>query len=398
MTAYGQLALFYFCYFGALGALVPFLGAYLTLRGMDATVIGSALAILMGTKMIAPLLWGWLADRDQQRMIWVRRAALFNLLAFIPIYWADQAWMMIAVFILFSFFWNAPLPLIEAVTLNHLGVHANQYAKVRVWGSLGFILVVSCLGVLINQVGATRLPDVVMVFFCGVWLSSLFIPDQPYVAKQSTESTVALTSVLAHSSVRFFLFSCLMMQLSHGAYYAFYSLHLTSFGYSSSTIGALWAFGVVVEIVIFMRMHVLLERFGAKRILIGCLAIAVGRWGLVAWFGGSLVIQIIAQACHALTFGAFHAAAIYTVHHVFPGSTQGRGQALYNAISFGVGGALGAGLSGLLWTYLGAQSTFLMSAVATLIGLMASRLMIEPQDNLVLSATAPKINKIDTFE
>jgi PPP family 3-phenylpropionic acid transporter len=82
----------------------------------------------------------------------------------------------------FSFFWNAPLPLMEAVTFNHLGARVNRYASVRVWGSVGFILSVLLIGWWQERAGSAVVPMTVLVLFVGVWLSCLIIPDRGHAA------------------------------------------------------------------------------------------------------------------------------------------------------------------------------------------------------------------------
>jgi PPP family 3-phenylpropionic acid transporter len=167
------------------------------------------------------------------------------------------------------------------------------------------------------------------------------------------------------------------MQASHGAYYAFYSIHLTDAGYSSAAVGALWAWGVVVEVLVFLVMHRLLERFGARRVLMASLALAVLRWLLIGAFVGELGVQIFAQALHSATFGTFHASAIHLAHHYFTGRTQGRGQALYNSLGFGAGGAAGSLASGALWSSGGAMITFGVSAFLATLGWVAAAIWVD---------------------
>jgi PPP family 3-phenylpropionic acid transporter len=121
-------------------------------------------------------------------------------------------------------------------------------------------------------------------------------------------------------------------------------------------------------------MHWLLERFGARRVILASLALAVLRWLLVGLFVDLALVQVAAQTLHAASFGTFHAAAIHQVHRYFPGATQGRGQALYNSISFGVGGAFGSLVSGLLWSGVGASLTFVVAAAFAALGWAAAML------------------------
>jgi len=177
-----------------------------------------------------------------------------------------------------------------------------------------------------------------------------------------------MRALVRRPEILFFLGTCMLMQASHGAYYAFYSIYLESKGYDSTTIGALWALGVAIEVIVFLGMHRLLDRFGARRMLLLSLALAVVRWLLIGLFINLAAVQILAQSLHAFSFGAFHASAIHLTHHYFPGPTQGRGQALYNSASFGVGGALGSLISGLLWSSAGPTTTFAAASLMAALG------------------------------
>lgn len=363
---YWRLSSFYFFYFASVGALIPFWGLYLRGLGLSPLAIGQLMAILMATKVVAPNLWGWVADHTGARLTIVRLASLLSLLIFTAVFAVDGFWGIAMVMTLFSFFWNASLPQVEAVTFNHLGLRIHRYATIRLWGSIGFILAVLVLGAAVEQTGTDMIPGSVLLLYVGIWLSSLAIPD-PGQAPTGQQSS-SISSLLRKPEVAAFLVACFFMQASHGAFYAFYSIYLTEAGYSSAAVGGLWAWGVALEVVVFWRMHHLLERFGARRVLLASLGIAVLRWLLTGGFPDSLAVQICAQALHAATFGTFHAAAIHLVHHYFRGRTQGRGQALYSSLSFGAGVAVGSLLSGMIWSGGGATLTFGLSALAAGLG------------------------------
>ena len=367
---YARLSSYYFFHFGALGALVPYWGPYLLERGFAPAAIGVLMAILMGTKIVAPNVWGAIADVRGERMSIVRLGAALALLFFVGVFWARDLWTMALVMAAFSFFWNAPLPLMESVTFNHLGSRVNRYAGVRVWGSIGFIITVLLLGWWQQRAGSGIVPLTVLVLFAGVWASCLLIPDrgQPH----GGDGHVSLRRLVARPEIRLFLAACLLMQASHGAYYVFYSIYLEANGYGSTVIGALWALGVATEVVVFLNMHRLLEGFGARRVLLASLGLAMLRWSLTGLFVDLVAVQVFAQTLHAATFGSFHAAAIHLTHHYFPGPTQGRGQALYNSVSFGVGGAAGSLISGGLWSGAGPTATFLTAAGLAALGWAAA--------------------------
>jgi PPP family 3-phenylpropionic acid transporter len=330
-TPYWRLSGFYLAYFASLGALIPFWGLYLQDLGHDAAAIGELMALLLATKIIAPNLWAWLADRR-------------------------------------GFFWNASLPQFEALTLSHLARDPHRYGLVRVWGSVGFIISVLALGALFEVTGRGWLPWIVLGLFGLVWGVSLSVPD----AGRPTEEVrrEPLLGVLRRPEVAALLGACLLMQASHGPYYAFFSIHLDQAGYGQQMIGALWALGVIAEIGIFLVAAPLLRRFTPRTLLLASLLLTALRWLLVGGLVEHLGWLLVAQLLHAASFGIYHAAAIQLVHRFFPPPHQGRGQALYSSLSFGAGGALGSLLGGYAWVTLGATATFFIASGLALAGML----------------------------
>ncbi|EXJ14374.1 MFS transporter [Imhoffiella purpurea] len=365
---YWRLSSYYFFYFASLGALVPFWGLYLQSKGFDALAIGLLMAILSATKIVAPMLWGHLADHGGRRMRLVQLGSLLAFLGFLVVFAASGFWGMALAMLLFSFFWNASLPQMEAITFNHLRERPTGYALVRVWGSIGFVLVVVALGVFVERGSLGIVPVWVLALVLGILISTLLIPDSPPAS--GDRASPSLRALLCCPEVIAFFAACFLMQLSHGIYYAFYSIHLESAGYSSTAVGQLWALGVVAEVAVFLVMHRLLDRFGARRVLIWSLGLAAVRWFAIGACVDLLAVQIGAQLLHAASFGTFHAAAIHLVHHLFPGRTQGRGQALYNSLSFGAGGAAGSLVGGLLWSDYGPVLTFGVGSAVSALGLV----------------------------
>ncbi len=214
------------------------------------------MAILSITKMVAPMLWGHIVDHTGRRMPMIRLGALFSVLGFTSVFAADGFASMALAMLLFSFFWNASLPQMEAVTFNHLRERPTRYALVRLWGSVGFILVVTALGLRLEHDSLAVVPIWILILTVGICLSAFLIPDS---APESSDRVVAsIRSLLRRPSVLAFFGACFLMQLSHGIYYAFYSIHLTTAGYSSAAVGWLWALGVVAEVLVFLVMHQLL--------------------------------------------------------------------------------------------------------------------------------------------
>jgi PPP family 3-phenylpropionic acid transporter len=361
---YWRLSGFYFFYFASLGALIPYWGLYLKSLQFSVVEIGELVAIMMATKVVAPNVWGWIADHTGQRMNIVRVASLLSVLTFAGVFVARGYWWMALVMSLFSFFWNAALPQFEATTLNHLGPDAHRYSSIRLWGSIGFIIAVTALGALFEQTGTGGLPVIVLGLFAGIWLSSLLVPEK--ASGHLPRDHSPLRRVLRQPAVISLLLVCFLIQASHGPYYTFYSIYLSDHGYSESLIGELWALGVVAEIVVFLRMHRWLPRYGARSLMLAATLLAALRWLLLAGFVDKLAVMLVAQTLHAASFGLYHAVSIHLIHRLFRGRHQGRGQALYSSLSFGAGGAVGSLLAGYLWVGIGAEWMYVAAALTAL--------------------------------
>jgi PPP family 3-phenylpropionic acid transporter len=367
---YARLSAFYLFYFSTLGALIPYWSLYLKSLDFSPAQIGELMAILMVTKVIAPNLWAWLADRRGSRLPIVRSAALLAALSFLGVYLGSSYWWLALVMFSFSFFWNASLPQFEALTLNYLGERPQHYTRIRLWGSIGFIAAVIALGRLLDVHDMTLVPHAVAPLMVGIWLSTLLVVDVPQ--NTSASSHPPLHRVLRRSEVWRLLAVCFLMQMSHGPFYTFFSIYLEGYDYTRSQIGQLWALGVMAEVVMFVFMHRLVERYGLHTLFLSSFVLTSLRWVLVALAPENGLLLAFAQTLHAASFGIYHGVAIQLIHRFFVGPHQGRGQGLYSSISFGAGGAVGTLASGYLWDAAGPQSTFLLAAgVSALAALLA---------------------------
>ncbi len=373
---YWRLSGFYFFYFAVLGALVPYWSVYLRSVGFDARQIGELMALLMLSRIVAPYVWGWIADHKGQRMVVVRLAALLATISYAGVFFTTDFWWLALVMLVFSFFWNATLPQLEAATMNHLGGEASRYARVRLWGSIGFIVSVIGLGFLFDRVETAWLLPVVLVLMAGIWVSSVFVPDREMSGE--IEHPGPLLGVIMRPEVFAFLATCFLMQASHGPYYTFYTIYLSDYGYSKTLIGMLWALGVICEIGVFVLLHNMRTHIGLRYILLASIALAALRWLLIGYFPSNLSILVFAQVLHAATFGAYHATAVEMVHNFFRGRHQIRGQAIYGSISFGIGGALGSFYAGYTWDYIGPDITFAIAAVLAFAALLVAARWITP--------------------
>lgn len=363
---YWRLSGFYFFYFAFVGAFTPFWSLYLQSLEFNAFQIGVLMSLLQVSRIFAPNLWGWLADHTGRRVAVVQLAALLSLVFYLGVFAGDSFIWMFAVMALMSLFWSASLPLVEAITLGHLGAGGEGYGRIRLWGSIGFIIAVIILGYVLDYAPVRALLWIVLGLKVGIFLLSRKIPEPKVVPHHTDDQPV--WNILRRPDVAAFLAACFLMAAAHGVYYTFYSIYLVEHGYSKSVVGWLWALGVICEVLVFLWMPRMAARFGLWRILIASFALAALRFFLIGWGVEYILIIVFAQTLHAASFGSFHASAVALVHQFFRGKHQAKGQGLYTSISFGLGGTLGGLMSGYTWDALGAGWSFSISALCALAG------------------------------
>ncbi|MDH5435982.1 MAG: MFS transporter [Gammaproteobacteria bacterium] len=375
ITPYWRLSGFYFFYFASLGALIPYWSVYLKSLGFNYAEIGELFAILIATKVIAPNIWGWIADHKGKRMMIVRLGSLLAMIAFIGVFFVTSYWGIALAMIVFSFFWNAVLPQFEATTMTHMQDEPHKYSSIRLWGSVGFIVAVAALAPVLEKYGAGLLPTFLFILIAGIWLMSLTVPER--AAGHLHISHERLRSILVRPEVAGLLIASFLMQASHGPYYTFYTVYMEDSGYSRTLVGQLWALGVLAEIGIFMLMHRLVPLFGLRNLLLASFIFTSARWILIGGFVDMLGIMILAQILHAASFGIFHACTIQLIHRFFKGKHQGKGQALYSSFSFGAGGAVGSLYGGYVGESMGPEYAYFISAIICVVAFAISWRMIK---------------------
>lgn len=372
---YWRLSGFYFLFFITVGIFLPYWSLYLKAIGLDARQIGILSAILVFSKVFISYFWGWIVDHSGHRIRVIQLASLFSVICFSAALFVQDFRGLAIILFVFSLFWSASLPQIEAATLTHLGESSHAYTSIRVWGSVSFIITVWLLGILFEYISITNVPVLILGSMVVVWLISLFIPEQ--ISRDHVHDHENLRMILFRPQVLALFVVCFLMLASHGPYYTFYSIYLEDNGYPRTFIGQMWALGVIAEVLVFMMMQRLAGIFSLRKLLISSLLLACLRWFLIGFYIDSMSLLIIAQLFHAATFGIYHAVVIQYIHRIFRGKLQGRGQALYSSVSFGAGMAAGSLASGYAWDRVGAMDCFAGAAIVALIAAIIAFLWIK---------------------
>ncbi len=365
---YWRLAGVYFFYFAYLGAFAPYFSLYLSSLGIAAAGIGAILALPQLVRIVAPHVWGWLADHGGHRLRVARIGTAIGTAVYCGLFAAQSFEALFAIVLLMSFFLSAALPQVELTTLSHLGARSTEYGRIRVWGSLGFIAAVLIVGYVLDVVPIAVLLWIMLAILAGITILLLLVPEAPQEAHAHDHTPIA--HVMREPQVIALIVACALMAVAHGPYYTFYSIHLVGYGYTKGAVGWLWSLGVICEIAIFFWMAHLFRAFTLRQVLIVSFGLATIRFAIIASCGDNLALLLIAQTLHAATFGSFHAAALGYVHRFFRGRNQARGQAIYTSLTFGLGGTLGGFYAGYAWEHFGAVMAFAGAALCAFAGML----------------------------
>lgn len=365
---YFRLSSFYFWYFAFIGAFAPYFALYLKSIGFSASEIGMLLAVNPVARIFGPSIWAWLSDHYRTRGPLIRITAVGTALIFIGVFFSTRfGWMFLSLMLL-NVFWCGVLPLVESATLSLVGSKVGAYGRIRLWGSVGFVGVVIAGGYLLDHLGIEALSPMILILLLLMAASTFPLPRDRAVSRHAEHSPIL--SIVRRPAVMALMAGFFLMQVAHGPYNAFYSIHLVEAGYSKKAVGWLWALGVISEIILFIWLPRLMRAFSLNQILMASFSCAILRFLLIAWGVHSLTMMVLAQLMHAVTFGAYHSAGVALMHQIFRGRNQARGQALYTSLGYGMGGTLGTLMAGYIWESAGAQVTFTIAAVAALLALL----------------------------
>ncbi|MDE9517702.1 3-phenylpropionate MFS transporter [Xenorhabdus bovienii] len=386
------LGLSYFTYFFSFGIFLPFWAVWLKGEGIEPAMIG----ILLGVGLVARFLGSMFISptvKDPSKLITaLRLLSLLTLLFAIGFAFGSHwAWIFF-VMIGFNLFFSPLVPLSDALAGTWQKQFTFDYGKVRVWGSIAFIISSSLTGILMSSNGINfsisnlelslsfdRINNWVgsnlfghhhiilafLIFSLSVMLLGMMLKPSIMPAgkiKAVNTHTVSFKELLSEKSVWQFLLCVTLLQGAHAGYYSFGSIYWENAGYSSATIGYLWSLGVVTEVIIFTFSKQLFRRWNARNLLLLSAICGVLRWGLMG-ISTELPVLIIIQLLHCGTFTVCHLAAMR-----FIGARKEneiiRLQATYSALAMGGGIAVMSVIAGFLYEYMQSGIYWVMVLVA----------------------------------
>ena len=353
----------YFLYFGVMGVFLPYFNLYCLKIGFSGFQIGSLSAVRAIVLVVFSILWSILADRKNiRRPIYVLCSFISTALWSLFLFTVDFRFMM-AITIAYGAFYAPLISFLEAFAMDVLGKTKRRYGRTRAWGSIAFIAVVISLGPIIDRYDVSIVIGLVLLISAAQALAATTMPRID--AKPPPLHADAGRLLSAPTVV--FLAAAFLMLVSHGAYYGFFSIHLTQLGHGGTFIGLCWALASAAEVVLMINSARLFTRFTYQRVLVFSFAAAALRWGIL-YVAQSTAVILASQLLHAATYGAFHMAGILYMDQLAPAAAKTVGQALNNAVTYGLGLTAGFFISGALYETAGSAPLFLFSAGTALVG------------------------------
>ncbi|MGD8664319.1 MAG: major facilitator superfamily domain-containing protein 6 [Desulfobacterales bacterium] len=354
----------YFIYFGVLGIFLPYFNLYCYHLDFSGPQIGMLSALRSLAMVLFPLFWGSLADRFQIRKpIYIACSFLSTSICFFYLRFTEF-WPMLIITAFYGIFYAPIISFLEAVTMDVLGKEKKSYGRIRAWGSMSFIAVVLIMGKVIDRYSIEIIIPLILAGSIVFAVISIRIPTvsaaREDVLKPGARSLLNRRAVL-------FLFCAFLMLISHGAYYGFFSIHLEKMGFDSTFIGVTWALASTAEILVMIKSDRIFSRFSLERVLFFSFIVAAARW-LILFLTDSAAVILLSQVMHAVTYGAFHVASILYIDRLAPDQAKTLGQAVNNALTYGLGLMVGFFINGFVYEITGSRTLFLMSALIALAG------------------------------
>jgi PPP family 3-phenylpropionic acid transporter len=354
----------YFLYFGVMGIFLPYFNLYCYNLGFSGLQIGALSGLRSVAMVVFPLIWGILSDRYGLRRPIYIICNIISTAVWVMYLFNVEFWPMLFITALYGMFYAPIISFLEAVTMDVLGTAKKSYGRIRAWGSISFIVMVLVLGKIIDLYSVDIILVLILVGSVMLTLISFGIP-----AIQVTKKNLLAPGAgsLLEKRVIVFLFCAFLMLVSHGAYYGFFTIHLANMGFGSTFIGITWALASTAEILVMIKSDKLFNRFSLENVLFFSFVVAAARW-MILFFAHSATVILLSQILHAVTYGTFHMASILYIDRLAPEKVKTLGQAVNNALTYGLGLMVGFFVNGYVYEITGSFTLFLMSSLIALAG------------------------------
>lgn len=354
----------YFLYFGVLGVFLPYFNLYCYHLGFNGFQIGVLSGVRSMSLVLFPILWGMAADRFQARRSIYIFCNFFSAVIWIFFLFTTDFYRMFWITLVYGICFAPIISFMETFTMEALGPEKRGYGRVRVWGTIAFISVVTIMGRVIDRFSVEIILKVILIGALIQAVISIRIPRTRGAGKPSVIG--ADPGFLFRPRALIFMLCAFLMLVSHGTYYGFLSIHLEALGCDGTFIGMVWALASGAETLVMFNSTRIFKRFSLEKVLIFSCMIAVLRWTILSATQSPGVIMA-SQVLHAFTYASFHIACILYMDDLAPEKSKTLAQGVINAMTYGLGMMTGFLLNGYFYESLGPFRMFMISGGIALV-------------------------------
>jgi PPP family 3-phenylpropionic acid transporter len=375
------LTLFWFIYFGSLGIFFPYFSLYLRENaGLSGTELGVILAIPSLVGMIAQPFWGQVADRTGARGRILALLTLGTALGYLGLGFVQGFWPIVFTTAALALLGTAVFPILTSVSFGILrGAGPHAFGHVRVWGTIGFFVLVVGFPMLLN---ARRAPDglpttaatvsqpglelmfpVIAALVLVAACVAVLLPKKGAVALRAARGD--WRELLRNRAfVRFLLFALIAHFLMHGPMWLF-PLFVRSRGGDMDTIRGMWILMLIVEIPLVLATGSGLKRIGARGLLAVGVLVGGLRWSLCALVVNPHLLFAV-QALHGVTVVGLNLGSPLYLDAVAPEKLRSTAQGVFSMVSVGVAGIVSNIAAGWLVDRGGTDLLYLLCGIGSL--------------------------------
>jgi PPP family 3-phenylpropionic acid transporter len=369
-----RLSTFYWAIFLIVGLQTPFLPLWLDSRGLSVAEISIAGALPLFVRIVATPMVAYLADRsgDHRRMVII--LAWSGLACTVLLSQSTHLWPIILLTMLMMLTTSSMMPLTETLAMRAVRAHGLDYGRMRLWGSISFIVATLIGGAAIERWTGSAVIWLIVGAVAMTAFAAHALPRPVGIAAMGSSrpriSRADVAELITSPLFLLFLTAAGLVQAAHAVFYVYGVLHWRGLGLSATWTGILWAIAVIAEILLFARSGAVLKMLSPLGLIALGACAAVLRWIAMA-FDPPLAALVVLQILHALTFGATHIGTVHFIAQNIPAERAGTAQALQASVTAGIAMGGATLLAGQLYGPFGAKS-YLAMAVLGALGLVAT--------------------------
>ena len=358
-----RMSIFYGVSFFVNGFYGPYFGVWLRSVGLSSGYVGLILSLPSFARMVAGPAFAFLADRSGKHRRVVQALTIATLAGFLA---PSLLGWPLGLFVIAgcnAIALPSIVPLGEAFALDGVQRLGIDYGRMRMWGSVMFVVANIAGGAVLARYGADSILTLLCLAAAATLAVTLLLPGS--MASGSTQrlhfNEVGI--LLKQPRFAWLLAAAGAIQCSAGFLNTFSTLAWQDQGISTGVIGWLWAVGVTSEVLLFAFARRPLARLGGTGLLLlGGLA-ALFRW-ICMGFEIPLPLLFVLQGLHGLTFGATHLGAMHEMGHIIPSKLSATAQGIYAASTSGLATGLIVLACGPMYSQLGIRTYWVMALIA----------------------------------